>query len=344
MTPRVVLVTGVNGFLGAQLAMRLASDPDIERVLCVDTVPPSPEVRRRLGRAEFIRADIRNRLIAKVIAAARVDTVVHTSVSPEPVGGGRALNKELNVIGTMQLLAACQTSPLVRRVVLKSTSAVYGSSPRDPAVFTERTEPRELPSGGYAKDAAEIEGYLRGFARRRPDVVTTTLRFSNFLGPRADTVLSRYFALPAVPVPLGHDPRLQLVHTEDAVAVTRLATLTDLPGVYNVAGDGVLTLTQAVRRAGRLPVALPRPALRPVGGVLRRLVPLGWPPESGTPDFGQVMDTTSLRENAGFVPRWSTAQVFDDFVRGRGLRPWVDADRLGEGWERIRAATVLGRR
>ena len=77
----------------------------------------------------------------------------------------------------------------MRRVVLKSTTAVYGSSSRDPALFDEAMTPKDLPSGGYAKDAVEIEGYLRGFARRRPDVSVTVLRFANFIGPRIDTVL-----------------------------------------------------------------------------------------------------------------------------------------------------------
>ena len=91
MTPSVVLVTGVGRFLGGQLAARLATNPAIERVLGVDTVPPPRELLSRMGRAEFVRADIRNPLIAKVIAQAGVDTVVHASLSAHPgSAGGRA--------------------------------------------------------------------------------------------------------------------------------------------------------------------------------------------------------------------------------------------------------------
>ena len=153
MTPSVVLVTGVSRFLGGHLAARLAANPDIDRVLGVDTVPPPRDLLRRMGRAEFVRADIRNPLISKVISTASVDTVVHASLSANPgSSGGRTAMKEMNVIGTMQLLAACQKAPTVRRVVLKSTTAVYGSSPRDPALFDEAMTPKDLPSGGYAKD------------------------------------------------------------------------------------------------------------------------------------------------------------------------------------------------
>ena len=107
--------------------------------------------------------------------------------------GGRATMKEINVIGTMQLLAACQKAPSVRKLVVKSSTAVYGSSPQDPAMFTEDLEPNALARSGYAKDSVEVEGYVRGFARRRPDVAVTTLRFANFVGPKvrhpADVVL-----------------------------------------------------------------------------------------------------------------------------------------------------------
>ena len=99
--------------------------------------------------------------------------------------------KEINVIGTMQLLAACQKAPSVRKLVVKSSTAVYGSSPRDPAMFTEDLEPNALARSGYAKDSVEVEGYVRGFARRRPDVAVTTLRFANFVGPKVRTPLTR---------------------------------------------------------------------------------------------------------------------------------------------------------
>jgi UDP-glucose 4-epimerase len=323
--PSVVLVTGVSRFLGGHLAARLAANPDIDRVLGVDTVPPPRDLLRRMGRAEFVRADIRNPLIAKVIAHANVDTVVHASVSANPgSSGGRTAMKEMNVIGTMQLLAACQKAPSVRRMVLKSTTAVYGSSPRDPALFDESMTPKDLPSGGYAKDAAEIEGYLRGFARRRPDVSVTVLRFANFIGPRIDTVFTRYFALPAVPTVLGYDARVQLLHEEDGLAVLERAACHDVPGVFNAAADGVLLLSQAIRRAGRVPVPVPSPAVGVVSRVFRgaRLVDFS-PEQMRLLNFGRVVDNRRLREQFGFTPRWTTVQAFDDFVRGRALRPVV---------------------
>lgn len=330
MTPKVVLVTGVSRFLGGHLAARFAANPDIERVLGVDTEPPPRDLLRRMGRAEFVRADIRNPLIAKVISTANVDTVVHASVTANPAGPtGRTVMKEMNVIGTMQLLAACQKSPKVQKLVVKSTSAVYGSSSRDPAVFTEDMGPKDLPSSGYAKDAVEVEGYVRGFGRRRPDVNVTTLRFTNFIGPRIDTVLTRYFALPVVPTVLGYDARVQLLHSEDALAVLERATLHDLPGVFNVGGDGVLLLSQAIRRAGRLNLPVPSMAVPTVGGFFRsaRLVDFS-PDQMRFLNWGRVVDTTLLKKDFGFTPRWTTQQAFDDYVSGRGLKPLIDPETI----------------
>src|SRR3954468_10718012 len=265
-SPRVVLVTGASRSLGGRLAALPPSQPGVEKVIGVDVVPPRGDAGKALAGVEFVRADIRNPIIAKVITSAEVDTVVHMNVIATPLtAGGRSAMKEINVIGTMQLLAACQKVPTVRRLVVKSTSAVYGSSPRDPACFTEEEEPRALPRSGYAKDAVEVEGYVRGFGRRRPDVDVTLLRFSNFIGPQIESPLIRYFTLPVVPRVLGYDPRVQLLHEDDAIEVLRLASREHRPGTFNVGGAGVLLLSQAIRRAGRPEVVVPEPAVSLVG-------------------------------------------------------------------------------
>ena len=128
--------------------------------------------------------------------------------------------KEMNVLGTMQLLAACQRSESVRNLIVRSTGAVYGASSRDPAIFTEEMSARSVPSSGPGRDAIDIEAYVRGFGRRRPDVRIAVPRLADVIGPTVLTPLTRYFALsPVVPMVLGRDARLQLVHETDAVGV-----------------------------------------------------------------------------------------------------------------------------
>src|ERR687895_822364 len=166
---RRVLITGISRFLGGKLAQRLEKDPDVESIVGVDLDEPEVD----LDRTEFVRADIRNPLIVKVLESAGVDTVVHLSIVTTPTRvGGRTAMKELNVIGAMQLFAACQKAGTVRKLVMKSTTAVYGADPRDPAVFTEADQSRSVPTG-LSKDAVEIERYARGFGRRRPEVAVT---------------------------------------------------------------------------------------------------------------------------------------------------------------------------
>jgi UDP-glucose 4-epimerase len=335
--PAVVLVTGVSRWLGGALAAELAKDPSIGRVIGVDTVPPSPAMLRRLGRTEFVRADIRNPLIAKVIASASVDTVVHMNISSTPAGsGGRTPMKELNVIGTMQLLAACQRAPSVTRFVLKSTSAVYGASSRDPAVFTEAMQARRVPSGGFARDSVDIEGYVRSFARRRPDVDVVSLRVPNLIGPRIDSLMTSFFRMPLVPTALGYDARVQLLHEDDALAVLTRATTGDFVGTVNVGGEGTMLLSQAVRRLGRIQVPLPTPTLGSVGRISRRFGFVDYSPEQMRfLNFGRVVDITKLRTEFGYTPRFTTESALADYART--VQPVVPPRLVDALTERARA-------
>ncbi|WP_028643426.1 NAD-dependent epimerase/dehydratase family protein [Nocardioides sp. URHA0020] len=309
---RVVLVTGVSRDLGRKFARAAAADPDVSRVIGVDAVPP----RGDMGDVSFVRADIRNPVIAKVIVKEDVDTVVHMSVISTPgSAGGRNTMKELNVIGTMQLLAACQKAPGLRALIVKSTTTVYGASSRDPAMFTEDMEPRRSARSGYAKDVAEVEGYVRGFARRRPDVRVAMLRAANVIGPGVTSPLTSYFRLPVIPTVLGHDARLQFLHERDLLDVLRHATHTDVSGTFNVAGDGLLMLSQAVRRLQRPSIGLPSFAVGNVGSVLRSARMADFSPEqTAFLTYGRGVDTTRMRTHLGFEPSYSTAEAFADFA------------------------------
>jgi UDP-glucose 4-epimerase len=234
--------------------------------------------------------------------------------------------KERNVLGTMQLLAAAYHAPDLRRLVLKSTTAVYGAAPGDPAVWTE-TMPHETPRHGFGKDAIEVEDYVRSFDRRRPDVTVTVLRLANQVGPTVDNPLTRYFELPVCPTVFGFDPRLQFLHEQDTVRALRQATIGQpVHGTFNVAGQGVVLLSQAIRIAGKPPLPIPEPLVGSVAELLRRTVDFS-PEQVGFLQYGRVADTAAACEQLGFSPKWPSRQAFEDFAATR-LRKLITEEQV----------------
>jgi len=314
---QVVLVTGVADETAARTARLIAErgeETGVEKVVGVDLSLPSHE----LGRVKFIRADIRTPVIGKVLAVEDVDTVLHLGV--EPSQARRTPTKELNIIGTMQLLAACQRSERVGKLVVGSSTAVYGTSPRDPAVWSESGAARSGVRSGFPKDVVEVESYVRGFARRRPDVTVTTLRMAQVLSPQSDAPLARYFQSPVLPSVLGFDPRLQFLHPADAIEVCRRAVCDDRPGTFNVAGDGVLLLSQCARLLGKPTVPLPPVGLGASFPRVARLIGTEISPTlHRLLTYGRVVDTAALREIFGYRLQHTTDQTFQAFAAA--LRP-----------------------
>jgi UDP-glucose 4-epimerase len=310
-TKRVVLVTGVSRDLGARFARSLAADKDVE-VVGLDVIPS----RHDLGNADFVRADIRNPVIAKVIATRGVDTVVHLAMVATPdSAGGRSSMKEINVIGTLQLLAACQLAETFRKLVVQSSISVYGASPRDPVKFTEDMSARAQPRTGFGKDSLEIESYVRGLARRRPDVVVTTLRLANLMGAGVDNHVTRYLSLPVVPRVMGFDARLQFLHPSDAVDALLLVTRRDVQGTFNVAAPDVVTLSQALRKMGRPTVGVPKAAAPLVATLLRQARLIDFSADQiDALTYGRGMDTSRFTSQTGFVPRFTSLAALQEFV------------------------------
>ncbi|WP_370328348.1 NAD-dependent epimerase/dehydratase family protein [Euzebya sp.] len=340
---RRVLITGIAGTLAGRLALRLEADERVEYVGGVDLTQPSHELRR----TEFVRADLRNPLVAKVIESTRVDTIIHMAITAEPGAvGGRSRMKELNVIGTMQLLGAAQKAHRVRTLVLRSTTAVYGSHYRDPALFREDAAPRRLPRSGYTQDITEVEAYARGFGRRRPDVDLTILRFANFIGPEIETALTRYLSLPVIPTVFGYDPRLQLVHTDDALEVLYAAAMGSHPGIFNVAGPGIVYLSQAARMAGRPTLPLPAQLGGLLSGILRTASGVDFTAEQlPLLQFGRVGDISRMRAEFGIEPTYSTREALRQFIDAGRISPVVAPETLVALERRLgdAAIDVLGR-
>ncbi|MGH3632039.1 MAG: NAD-dependent epimerase/dehydratase family protein, partial [Sciscionella sp.] len=112
------------------------------------------------------------------------------------------------------------------------------------------------------------------------------------------------------------------LHADDAVAVLRRAVRLPSSGVFNVAGAGVLTLSQAVARSGRLPLPMPRRVIRPLSRLVRGSKPADFGAEHlRYLNFGRVLDTGKLRHEFGYSPQFSTQRAFDDYLSGRDSPP-----------------------
>jgi UDP-glucose 4-epimerase len=303
---RRILITGLASYWGGRLAQALESFPEVDAIIGVD----SREPRRELARTEYVKVDTQHALLQRIVQAAEIDTVIDTRLVVDSIAMSRSQAHENNVIGTMNILAACggAESP-VQKLVFKSSAHWYGCEQDDPAFFTEETSRRHPPRTATERDVIEAEAAVAEFAEKRPAVTVSILRCANVLGPDIDTSHIRMFSLPLVPMILGFDPRYQFAHEDDVVHSLEHATFNDLDGVYNVAGDGVLALSEVIGLLGKRPA----PVLPPWGtglvvGPLRRL---GLP----VPDemlnqlrFGRGLDNRKLK-STGFAYQYTSREA-----------------------------------
>ncbi|MEY9215075.1 NAD-dependent epimerase/dehydratase family protein [Thermobifida halotolerans] len=323
---RVVLVTGVSGYLGARVATALQDHPDVERVIGVDSAAPE----HPLGRTEFVRAGLHGGGVAAAVRDSGADTVLHLRLAVAPQTAGRARTAENNVLGTMQLLEACQRSSSVRRLVVRSTAAVYGCAhePRQEVPDAERIRVRRTARPRELTEAAVSERYVRGLGRRRPDLSIAVLRLADLMGPSVESPLTQYLERRLVPVLRGHDPRMQFLHEEDGVEVIRRMALTDRDGVFDVAAPDAIPLSQCLRRAGRsMMLPVPEPGLRVLGSLAGRRR-LDYSPERLRQlDSGRLLDCSAVQRALDWSPTYTSQEAFDSYVAGCAVSRTVPARR-----------------
>ena len=330
---------GGSRYLGAHLVGMLLRNESVERVLAIDSVKPSPQHRRRMRDAEFVRLDPQSPRLQGILREAQIDTVVHAGLHQTDFApGGRAAVKEANIMGSMHVIAACGRAATVKRFVLISSTTVYGSSGIDPAMFTEDMAARRQPSGGIPLDHLAVEGYVRGMSRKRPDIDVTILRMPAILGLPEPTVVGELLLPSVAPVLVGYDPRIQLLHPQDALDALVHATMGAHPGTFNIAGDGVLTLSQAIRRAGHVPL----PVLPQTFKLASRLLSSQGLRDIGASQmrflrYGRAVDTTRMRTEFGFTPRHTTDEALHAYLVDSGAEPLVTRAALERSTARFTA-------
>lgn len=315
---RRVLVTGLSTYWGGRLAQALESFPEIEALIGVDTREPT----RELERTEYVKVGNQHSLIQRIVIAAEIDTVIDTRLVVDAIATSRSDAHENNVIGTLNILAACAgpDSP-VRKLIFKSSAHWYGCEQDDPAFFTEEMGRQHPPRTAIERDVVEAEAAVADFADKHRDVAVTILRCANVLGPDVDTSHTRMFSLPMVPMILGFDPRYQFAHEDDVVHALEHSAFNDLEGTYNVAADGVLALSEVISLLGKRYL----PILPPLGtglavGPLRRL-------GVRVPDemlnqlrFGRGLDNRKLKAT-GFRYQYTSREAALNLGQNMRLRP-----------------------
>jgi UDP-glucose 4-epimerase len=330
-TSKRILVTGLSTYWGARLARELEQNPDVEAIIGVDSADPAGE----LERTEFVRVGTQHALLRRVVEAAEIDTVIDTRLVVDSTVTTSRRAHENNVIGTMNILAACSgPESSVRKLIFKSSAHYYGCNQDDPAFFTESMGRPHPPRTSIERDIVEAEASVAEFREKNPAVCVTTFRFANVLGPDVETAHTRLFDLPVIPMILGFDPRYQFVHEDDVVNALLHGALHDLPGIFNVAGDGVLAFTEVCSLLGKQFV----PVLPPWGtGIatqaMRRFGVVIPPDMLGQLRFGRGLDNRRFKAT-GFGYRYTTRETVQKLGEHLRLQPILAGVREPYRYER----------
>ncbi len=263
--PKCIAITGLGTFLGGALAERFSEIADGPRLIALDRRLP----RRLLGRVDLhpidltaIDAEVQ---LAQVLEREAVDVVVHLAFRQFPRADLDA-DYRLEALGSQRIALACSDSAVgVRRLVVASTTMLYGPHADNPNFLAEEHPLRGHPHAHCVQNRVAVEEMLASWSAENPQVELTILRHCWVMGPSIDDAVVRHFERSVVPTPMGFDPLLQFIHENDLVDVFEAATLESHPGIFNVVGDGVVPVSVLLARAQKRRLSLPGPLLETVG-------------------------------------------------------------------------------
>jgi len=319
-----VLVTGAAGYLGSNLvqslAQRAARDGDPACIVAGDVREVLTE--RRLAGVEYAMLDVRAPGLEQVLAEHRIDTVVHLAaiVTPGPASN-RELEYSVDVLGTRNVLEACVASG-VRRIVVTSSGAAYGYHADNPAWLTEDDPVRGNEAFAYSHHKRLVEEMLADYRRTHPALEQVVFRVGTILGETTRNQITALFERPRLIALRGSASPFVFIWDRDVAGAIEHAIFGGPAGIYNVAGDGALSIQEIAARLGKRCVTIPPGVLRALLAVLHPLRLSRYGPEQV--DFLRyrpVLDNRRLKEVFGYVPRLTSAEVFELFRKSHGLGP-----------------------
>jgi UDP-glucose 4-epimerase len=323
MTHRV-LVTGAAGYLGSSLvrslAERAARDGDPACIVAGDVREVPAE--RRLPGVEYAVSDVREPGLDVVLARHSIDTVVHLAaiVTPGPKSN-RELEYAVDVLGTRKVLEACVAAG-VRRIVVTSSGAAYGYHADNPTWLTEDHPVRGNEAFAYSHHKRLVEEMLAEYRREHPSLEQVVFRIGTILGETTRNQITALFERRRLIAIKGSASPFVLIWDRDVAGAIEHAIFGGPAGIYNVAGDGALSIQDIAARLGKRCVTIPPGLLRAVLAVLHPLGLSQYGPEQV--DFLRyrpVLDNRRLKEVFGYVPQLTSAEVFELYRKSHGLGP-----------------------
>jgi len=316
---RRIAVTGTASFLGARIVRRLVESRGPDAVVAVDIAsPPKTLAGVRHRQLDFTRPASDQQML-DVFREEDVDSVVHLAFFTNPRRDASHAH-ELESIGTLGLFAAAAAAG-VEHVVLRSFTAVYGARGQNPNFLTEDWPLRPNPALGWACDKLEAEQHAAAFARRYPRMTVSVLRFAPLFGPRVRNFYTAVFDRRVVPVVMGYDPLIQLLHPEDALAALEAALARARGGAFNVVPKTPIPLLTALHLGDKLPLPIPHPLAYAAADALWA-AGLGGAPGAFV-DYARflcVADGAKAERELGFVPRFRSREALTAYLEYRHPR------------------------
>ena len=318
--PRV-LVTGASGYLGSQLVAALAADAACRPAVLVALDVRERAAQQRLPGVIYATADIRAPGLDALLKRHAIDTVVHlASIVTPGRHSDRAFEYSVDVRGTENLLKAC-VAAAVRRIVVSSSGAAYGYHADNPAWIGEEAPLRGNREFAYSWHKRLVEEMLAEYRERAPQLAQVVFRIGTILGESVRNQITDLFDKPRLIAIRGSDSPFVFVWDQDVVACMLRAVHADGGGIYNVAGDGAMGIREIAARLGKRCVVLPAGLLRAALALLKALGLTQYGPEQvNFLRYRPVLSNRRLKEEFGFVPRKSTAEVFEFYLDARRRR------------------------
>ena len=302
-----VLVTGSSGYLGSQVVAELARRADIATV-ALDVREPA----QRLPGVVYEVADIRAPEVDAIVARHRPQVVVHLASIVTP---GKKSNREfeysVDVDGTRNLLEACVRHN-VKRVIVSSSGAAYGYHADNPEWLTESDPVRGNQSFAYSWHKRLVEEMLADYRARQPQLEQVIFRIGTILGASVHNQITDLFEKPRLIAIRGADSPFVFIHDQDVVGAIVQGVDSPVTGIFNVAGDGKLTIFEIAARLGKRCVVFPPWLLQGALWLLKKLGLTQYGPEQiDFLRYRPVLDNRRLKEEFGYVPQLTSAQVFE---------------------------------